>query len=283
MESIKNLKKDFVETNSIKLHVVTVGSGKPLFLLHGFPDFWYGWKNVIPELSKDYKLIIPDLRGYNKSDKPIGVKNYKIETLIDDIKGLCEAYKYDKICLAGHDWGGIISWAFAEKYSDLVEKLIILNAPHPKVFQKTLVYNKKQQKASAYVFQLQKKDGEKFLFENDYLALRISVFENARNRKAFSKEDKKKYKKAWHQPNAIMSAVNYYKAFAGPYQGTGEIKVPTLVIWGMKDDFLKPVQLEGLDEYVEKFRIVKSEMASHWILYDDPELVIKEIRNFLKK
>jgi len=283
MDSVKNLKKDLIETNSIKLHVVTAGSGKPLFLLHGFPDFWYGWKNVIPELSKDYKLIIPDLRGYNKSDKPKGVENYKVEILINDIKGLCEAYNYDKICLAGHVWGGIVSWVFAEKYPHLVEKLIILNAPHPKIFQKTLVSDKKQQRASAYVFQFQKKDGEKFLLENDFMALRLSIFENTRNRKAFSKEDKKKYKKAWTQPNAILSAVNYYKAFAGPYQGKGQIKVPTLVIWGMKDDYLKPVQIEGLGEYVKNFKIIKSEMSSHWILQDDPELVIKEIRKFIKK
>ena len=283
MVLIKNLKEDFVETNSIKLHVMAGGSGKPLILLHGFPDFWYGWKNVIPELLKSNKLIIPDLRGYNKSDKPKGVNNYKVETLIDDIKGLFEAYNFEKAFIAGHDWGGILSWIFAENYPNLVEKLIILNAPHPKIFQKTLVSDKKQQKASVYLFQFQKKGGEKFLFENDYFALKLSVFENTRNRKAFSKEDKKKYKEAWSQPDAIVSAVNYYKAFAEPYQGMGEIKVPTLVIWGMKDDFLKPVQLERLEEYVQNLKIVKSEISSHWILHDDPELVIKAIRNFIKK
>ncbi|NHI94011.1 MAG: alpha/beta hydrolase [Candidatus Lokiarchaeota archaeon] len=283
MTILNDLREEYIHTNGINLHTIISGSGKALVLLHGFPDFWYGWKNLIPELQKDFQLIIPDLRGYNTSDKPEGIQNYKIEILIEDVRGICEALKLDKIYLAGHDWGGIISWVLAERYPELVEKLIILNAPHPVIFQKTMKEDIQQKKASVYVMQFQKEGGEIFLFENDFFALKFSVFENTKNRKAFSKADKEKYKSAWSQPNAVKSAVNYYKAFVEPYQGTGKIDVPTLVIWGMKDDYLKPVQLEYLPEYVKKLKIVKSEKSSHWIMYDDPELVIMNIKEFLKK
>jgi len=134
MELFNEIEEKMIETNGIKLHTVMIGEGPPLVLLHGFPDFWYGWKSVIPGLKSDYKLIIPDMRGYNLSDKPEGVENYKIELLIDDIKGLIETLQLGKIFLAGHDWGGIVAWAFAEKYPELVQKLAILNAPHMKIF-----------------------------------------------------------------------------------------------------------------------------------------------------
>ncbi|MFX1390352.1 MAG: alpha/beta fold hydrolase [Promethearchaeota archaeon] len=267
----------YIETNGVKLHTIIVGNGKPLVLLHGFPEFWYCWSKVIPLLRNDFKLIIPDMRGYNLSDKPKGVENYKVEILIEDIKGLCEEFGLHKFNLAGHDWGGAVAWIFAEKYPELLEKLIILNAPHHKIFAQKLKTDKKQQKASFYIFEFYKPDGEKFIINNNFEQLRNFVFtEN------FSDTDKQKYIQAWSQPGAIQGGVNYYKANSSFENWTGIIKVPTLVIWGMKDLFLTPQLLDGLSNYVKDLRIETNEKSSHWITHDFPNFVSSKIKEFLQ-
>ncbi|NVM19663.1 MAG: alpha/beta hydrolase, partial [Candidatus Lokiarchaeota archaeon] len=193
MKLVDDIEEVFVETNGIKLHTMIIGEGPPLILLHGFPDFWYGWKSVIPGLKNDYKLIIPDMRGYNLSDKPKGVDNYKIEILMDDIKGLIESLGLESVFLAGHDWGGVVAWAFAEKYPKLLRKVAILNAPHSKIFQQKLRNDKNQQKASFYIFEFLKPNGENFLFENDYKWLKFAVFEGMINKSNFTDFDKEQY------------------------------------------------------------------------------------------
>ncbi len=130
MNLFKEIEEVYIDTNGIKLHTIVIGSGEPIILLHGFPEFWFCWKSVIPELKENFKLIIPDMRGYNLSDKPNDVKKYKMEYLIGDIKGLIEELNLKRVYLAGHDWGGVVAWAFAEKYPELLKKLIIINAPH---------------------------------------------------------------------------------------------------------------------------------------------------------
>ncbi len=272
------IKEKYVEINGIKLHTILIGSGEPLMLLHGFPDLWYGWKNVILGLKDKYKLIIPDLRGYNLSDKPKGVNSYNVSILIEDIRKLSEKLNLGKFNLAGHDWGGVVAWVFAEKYSDMLKKLIILNAPHPKIFQEKLRTDKEQQKASYYIFEFLKPDGENILFEDDFKWLKRAVFGSVRN-----KIDRKKYIEAWSQPDALISGVNYYRANLSFDEWTGVINVPTLVIWGIKDAALLPQLLEGLSDYVEDLEIVRSETSSHWIMHDDPDLVNSSILEFIDR
>jgi pimeloyl-ACP methyl ester carboxylesterase len=285
MNFYNEIEELFIKTNSIKLHTILIGSGKPLILLHGFPDFWYGWKNIIPGLKDDFKLIVPDLRGYNLSDKPKGLENYKIEILVEDIKGLIDNLdlKSDNIYLVGHDWGGVIAWCFAEKYPNLLKKLIILNAPHPKIFQEKLRTSKAQQKASFYIFEFLKPNGEKWLFDGDFKWLKWAVFEGVIDKKNFTEFDKKQYLDAWSQPDAILGGVNYYRANLTFDNWTGIIEVPTLVIHGMKDIAVLPHVLDDLNRYVKNLKIVKSEKSSHWVMHDDPKLVISQIKNFIKK
>lgn len=286
VKSIKELfsetEEQFIETNGIKLHTIIIGSGEPLILLHGFPDFWYGWKNVILGLKDKFKLIIPDMRGYNLSDKPKGINNYNLKSLVEDIRGISETLNLGKFNLAGHDWGGVVAWAFAEKYPTQLNKLIILNAPHPKIFQEKLRTDKAQQKASSYIFKFLEPEGERFLFEDDFKMLKLAVFESMKNKKDFTDFDKQKYLEAWSQPDAIINGVNYYRANLDFDEWIGVINVPTLVIWGMKDTALLPQLLEGLSEYVTDLKIIKSEHASHWIMHDDPELVNVNIEKFIK-
>ena len=280
MELLNEIEEKFVETNNIKLHTIVIGEGPPLVLLHGFPDFWYGWKSVITSLKKYYKLIIPDMRGYNLSDKPEGVEKYKIEILVEDIKGLIESLSLGKVFLAGHDWGGVVAWAFAEKYPELLQKLAILNAPHMKIFQQKLRTYKKQQKASFYIFEFLKPDGEKFLFKDDYKWLKFAVFEGMKNKSNLTDFDKEQYLSAWTQPGAILGGVNYYRANVSFDDWTGKIRVPTLVVHGMKDIAVLSSVLDGLSDYVDDLKIVRAENSSHWVMHDQPKLVVSSFKEF---
>lgn len=282
MEIFNEIEEKYIKINGITLHTIITGSGEPLILLHGFPDFWYGWKNIILGLKDKFQLIVPDMRGYNLSDKPDGIENYKLDILIEDIKGLSEKLGFTKFNLAGHDWGGMVSWALAEKYPEILKKLIILNAPHPKIFRKLITKDNDQKKASGYIVRFLK-EGESFLFENNFQALQLSVFGTAKNKKAFSEFDKEKYIEAWSQPGALTGGVNYYKANRSYEEWSGIINVPTLVIFGMKDIFVLPKVLEGLEDFIKDLKIVRIENASHWIMHDDPELVNSSIQSFLRE
>ncbi|MFX0022121.1 MAG: alpha/beta fold hydrolase [Candidatus Hermodarchaeota archaeon] len=277
MPNLNNIEELFIETNGIKLHTIIVGSGEPLIMLHGFPEFWYCWSKTIPLLKDDFKLVIPDMRGYNLSDKPKGVENYKVEILVDDIKGLCEELGLGKFNLVGHDWGGAVAWIFAEKYPELLNKLIIINSPHTKIFSQKLRTDREQQKASFYIFEFYKPNGEKFIIENDFEQLKKFVFTSS-----FSEIDREKYIEAWSQPGAIEGGVNYYRANQSFKKWTGIIEVSTLVLWGMRDKFLTPQLLDGLTEYVKDLQIEKNEEASHWITHDAPEFVSSKIREFIQ-
>ncbi len=278
MELFDEIEVKLIKTNGIKLHTVMIGEGPPLILLHGFPDFWYAWKSVIPGLKKHYKLIIPDMRGYNLSDKPKGISNYKIELLIDDIKGLIESLSLGKVFLAGHDWGGAVAWAFAEKYPDMLQKLAILNAPHMKIFSQKLRTDKQQQKASYYIFEFLKPDGEQFVIKDDFKWLKWAVFSGTK--KNFTDFDKEQYLSAWTQPGAILGGVNYYRANLNFKDWTGKITVPTLVIHGMKDIAVLSSVLDDLPDYVADLKIIRAESASHWVMHDVPDLIVSSFKEF---
>ncbi len=280
LEIFNNLKESFIHVNDLKLHVMIAGSGKPVLLLHGFPDFWYGWKNIIIRLQDKFNLIVPDLRGYNLSDKPKGIENYKIDLLVEDIKNLAKELKIDSFYLVGHDWGGVIAWCFAEKYPEHVKKMLILNAPHPKIFQEKLRYDEMQRKASFYIFEFLKPKGEMFLLENDFNWLKKVVFNGTVKKDAFTEEDKRMYLKAWKQEGAIEAGVNYYRANLNFDEWTGIINVPTFVMHGMKDVAIMPSILEELSNYVKKLEVEKVNDSSHWIMYDAPQKVVNKIIEF---
>ena len=285
MELLEEVEERYIETNGIKLHTVLIGEGEPIIMLHGFPEFWYSWKNVILGLKDEFKLIVPDTRGINLSDKPEGIENYKIKLLVDDIKGLAEAFQLDKFILVGHDWGAIISWYFAGIYPELLKKLVIISVPHPLCMQKAFMKSKEQRKASAYVFDLIKPNAVEMFRENDYQMVReeSGIFNN------MNEFDEQKYREAWAQPGSLEAGCNYYRAaFDPPTRGTGikewdgTITVPTLVIHGMLDHAILPVTLEGLEDYVKDLKIIRSENSSHWMMDDVPELIISSIREFVR-
>ena len=278
MESIE---EKYIEVNGIKLHTMIVGSGEPIIMLHGFPDFWYAWKYVILALKDDFKLIVPDTRGINLSDKPEKVEDYEINLLASDILELSKKLNLGKFTLVGHDWGGVIAYYFAFKYPELLKRLIICNSSHPAIHRKKMKSDDKQRRSGGYLTQLMKPGVEETLFRNNMFFLKGIVFGTARRKGAYSEEDKQKYIEAWSQPNSILNGINYYRANKYVSKLIGNIEVPTLVIHGMKDNFIRPITLEGLSDYVKDLKIVKVENASHWVMHDAPELVSSSIREFI--
>ncbi len=263
------IEERYIETNGITLHTIIIGVGKPLVLLHGFPDFWFGWKKLIPLIKDNFQLIIPDMRGYNLSDKPEGVENYRVEHLIEDIHGLINHFGFESVYLAGHDWGGVLSWFIAEKYPTKIKKLAIINAPHLKIFQSKLKNDAAQKKASSYIFRFLQPDSEKIILANNFQVLRGGL-----------KEDEDKYMAAWSQPGSITCGINYYRANMDYEDWTGIIEVPTLVIHGMKDGAILPVVLDGLDKYIKDLKIVRAEELRHSAQKEDPQMVASEFINF---
>ena len=157
----------YATVNGVKLHYVTEGKGQVILFLHGFPEFWYEWKNQLAEFGKDYQAVAPDMRGYNLSDRPAKVEDYTVPLLIEDIHAfLAKVSEGRKAILVAHDWGGALAWIYAAKYPETLDKLIIINAPHPTIFARELASNPKQQQASGYMTFFQRPDAEKTLSAN---------------------------------------------------------------------------------------------------------------------
>lgn len=288
---------EYVTVNGVKLHYVTQGKGQVILFLHGFPEFWYAWKDQLPEFGKTHQAIALDMRGYNLSEKPPKVTDYAVPTLVADIKAFLEKVsKGKKAILVAHDWGGAIAWVYAAMYPDTLEKLVIINAPHPTIFTRELQSNPAQQKASAYMNFFRSENAEQLLSANDYGALVTGVFGSSSKPDSFTQEDRKAYIAAWSQPGALTGGLNYYRAAnLGPPSADSKeksglatmtlppVKVPTLVIWGEKDTALLTGNLDGLDKVVPSLTIKRIPNGSHWVVHEEPETVNKAIHEFLKR
>ncbi len=292
----------YVKINGLKLHYVAKGEGKTILFLHGFPEFWYEWRRQLLEFGKDYQAVAFDMRGYNLSDKPEKIEDYAVPLLVADVKGMLDYLsKGKKAILVAHDWGGGVAWAFAIAHPEYLEKLIIINAPHPGIFARELQSNPKQQQASAYMNFFRSPEAEAALSANNYALLARAVFDSSTKPEVFTAEDRQAYLEAWSQPGALTGGLNYYRAARiGPpaqqAEGSGAkpdpapfvrstsltVKVPTLVIWGGKDTALLTGNLEGLDQYVPDLQIKLIPNGSHWVIHEEPELVNRYIREFIK-
>lgn len=292
------LTHDYAEVNGVRLHYARAGKGKKLILfVHGFPEFWYEYKNQLEVFGNDYTAVAPDMRGYNLSSKPAELEKYEVKYMVEDLRQLAEKLGHKKFTLVAHDWGGAIAWAFAIAHPDYLEKLVIINAPHPGVFARELAQNPEQQKASAYMLMFRSPQAEQTLSANNYAALVQAVMGDGLKNGTFTEEDKKAYIEAWSQPGALTGGLNYYRAArVGPPAPGGEkseanfaagapslvVNVPTLVIWGEKDTALLTGNLDGLEKYVPKLTIKRIPDGSHWVIHEKPDLVNQYIREFIK-
>ena len=284
----------YADVNNIRLHYVTVGKGKLIMFLHGFPEFWYEWKNQLAEFGRDYQAVALDMRGYNLSSKPVEVEQYRMKYLINDIRALAEHLGYKKFILVAHDWGGGVAWQFAIRHPEYLEKLIIINAVHPVTFMRELRDNPAQQKASQYILVYRTPEAEDILEKNNYAVLVSSLLKDGIEQGYFIEEDRKAYIEAWSQPGALTGGLNYYRAaHLGSFTGESDdslsadpslftVAVPTLVIWGEKDKWLLTGNLEGLKKYVPNLTIKRIPDGSHWVIHEKPGLVNSYIREFIE-
>ena len=205
-------KNQYAEVNGVRLHYVTQGKGPLIIFLHGFPEFWYEWKDQLPEFGKDHRAVAPDMRGYNLSEKPVGVDRYQMKDLVEDVRALAEHLGYKKFILVGHDWGGGVAWSFAIAHPEYLEKLIIVNCPHPAVLARELAENPAQQKASQYMLLFRSPQAEQTLSANNYAALVDGVLGDGLKSGVFTDADKQAYIEAWSRPGALTGGLNYYRA-----------------------------------------------------------------------
>jgi epoxide hydrolase 4 len=279
----------FVETNRIRLHCISQGEGELVVLLHGFPEFWYSWRYQIPALSRYFKVVVPDLRGYNDSDKPDS--GYDLDTLSADILGLIEALGYKSARIVGHDWGGAIGWHLAQKFPRILDRLAILNAPHPQRFLQELSGNVDRLHRSWYFLLFQVPGIPEWLIQNNLKEVVKNLFrEQAVRKGAFSREDTQIYQEALAKPGVLSAIANYYRHFLSPEnwlvhwgKSPEPITVPTLVLWGEEDSLLSKTLTEGLDRLIAApFKLRLIPQCGHWIQQEVPQTVNRELLAFLR-
>jgi pimeloyl-ACP methyl ester carboxylesterase len=275
------------KVNGLRFHYVEAGSGPLVILLHGFPEFWYCWRRQVPVLAEaGFRVLAPDLRGYNETDKPHGVENYRIPFLVDDVAGLIEQAGEQRAVVVGHDWGGVLAWKLAISRPERVDRLIVLNAPHPAAFRREL-RRAEQLRRSWYVFFFQLPWLPEWTIRAGNFALLEKVFRNDPvHPGAYTPEDVERYKRALGKPGALTAALNWYRAamrFPGlASHDTRPVAAPTLLIWGERDRALGLRLTEGLQRWVPRLRVERLPDASHWVQNDDPESVNRLMLEFLR-
>lgn len=291
------LQHEYADVNGVRLHYVRAGAGKLILFAHGFPEFWYQWRRQCIEFERDHLVLAPDLRGYNLSSKPASLEQYSVPVLVEDLLALARYHGQEKFILVGHDWGGVVAWAFALLHPEALEKLVILNAPHPAIFERELRENPAQQRASQYALMFRNAMAERVLSAGHYALLVQTVLSDGLKQGYLDADDQHAYLEAWSQPGALTGGLNYYRAVPMKAGGHGgephpdftsylprlRVEIPTLVIWGEQDIYLLTGNLEGLESYVPRLTLKRVHDASHWIIHEKPELVNRYLREFLEE
>jgi pimeloyl-ACP methyl ester carboxylesterase len=282
--------------NGIRLHYASSGErGRRLLVfLHGFPEYWGAWEEILPAFGKDCYAVAPDLRGYNLSSQPRESSAYRLRVVVDDLVQLTGALGYERAAFIGHDWGGSLGWRLASACPQRVERLVVLNAPHPSALARELSCNPAQQAASRHVNWLRSADMEQALAAGDFARLKEWLRAMPRAGHAWLTPARlERYVAVWRR--GLTGALNYYRA--SPLHPavesseatsalrldpeTFQVTVPTLVLWGMRDESLVPDLLQGLEQWVPDLRIEAFAAATHWILHEEAPRVAERIRAFL--
>ncbi len=278
----------FIKTNGINLHYVSQGEGKLMLMLHGFPEFWYSWRYQIAEFAANYRVVALDLRGYNDSDKPKDISAYKMSQLLADVKGVINGLGYEDCILVAHDWGGAIAWNFAYEYPAKIEKLIVMNLPHPAKFLEGLKTLRQLQK-SWYIFAFQIPWLPELIFQaNNYQAIASTFINMAIDKSAFPPEVLAQFQNAAAKPGALTAMINYYRANFELFshkttKNWSVLNIPTLMIWGEEDTALGKELTYGTSLYVRDLEIKYIQDCSHWVQQERPKLVNQYMRSFLNK
>ena len=273
------------------MHLARAGSGPPMVLLHGFPECWYSWRHQLRALSDRHACVAPDLRGYGETDAPSGVANYTIEKLAGDVADLIAALGRERAIVVGHDWGGVIAWATALMRPEIVERLIVLNCPHPRKYLATIRRDPRQMLRSWYIlfFQIPWLPEALLRMRKAALVGRM-IRDSAYVKEAFSDDDLAHLREAFKNPYAATAAINYYRALMRrelwrppPDHWTRRtIAAPTMLIWGEHDVALRKELTFGMEGlFTGPFRLEYIPDAGHWVQQERPERVNELIRTFL--
>lgn len=284
-------------STGVTLNVAVAGpeGAPPVILLHGFPESHRTWRGVAPLLEDSFRLIMPDQRGFAGSDRPLDVDEYETDKLLGDIFALAEALGVERFALVGHDWGGAIAWPAAMRNDPRLTKLAIVNAPHPLIFQKSLIEDADQRAASQYINWFRVPGAEKAIEAMGFDAFFQKTFMSHVELASVSEEEKQQYIAEWSQPGGMLPMLNWYRAtklivpppgatVAEPdflLRAFPKIHVPTLVVWGLKDPALLPLQLDGLDALVDDLTVVKLPDVGHFAPWEAPDQVASSLRDFL--
>jgi epoxide hydrolase 4 len=278
----------YADLGDVRLHYVEAGEGPLVLLLHGFPQFWYQWRHQIPALvGAGFRVVAPDMRGYNLSDKPLGVRAYRVELLARDVERLIVACGGEAADVVGHDWGAIVAWTAAMRHPERVEKLAILNVPHPARFPDGLLSPMQLLRSSyAFFFQIPRLP-EEVIRAGDFALLRSVLRGDPVRPGTFSEEDVQRYVEAISRPGALTATINYYRSLLRNPRETRallkRIEAPVLVIWGERDRFLSRRLSEPPHLWVPDLLGVKRlPDASHWVAEDRPLEVNTLLLDFLR-
>ena len=284
-----SLERHWVDRGEVRLHVRASGpkDGPLVVLLHGFPEFWYGWRHQIPALAEaGYRVVVPDQRGYNRSDAPRAVAAYDLDVLVDDVCAVIDATGRARASVVGHDWGAMVAWHLAHAHPERLRRLAVLNVPHPHVFRETLRASPKQLLRSTYAlfFQIPALP-EWLLGRNDGQGLAALLRWSGRT-DTFSDADLDCYRRAWRRPGRLRGMLHWYRAAARRALRSSPpstpIDVPTLVVWGAQDVALSRRMAAPSAAMSSRGRSQVLEGATHWVQHDAPTAVNRLLRDHLE-
>jgi pimeloyl-ACP methyl ester carboxylesterase len=270
------------------LHAETAGpeDGPLVVLLHGFPEFWYGWRHQIGGLARSgFFVVAPDQRGYNLSGKPRGIRNYTLDKLAGDITGILDHYGRERAMISGHDWGAAVAWHLAIHHPERVERLAILNVPHPGAMNRALLQPLSGQFSRSWYALFFQLPGlpELLLRAHRFAAMRRMLRVSAAHPNTFTAEDLARYVEAWSQPGALTAMLNWYRAVlqgGTRYANQERVRVPTLILWGERDIALVSDLAEMSLAYCDDGRLVRFPEASHWVQHEAAERVTSRMAAF---
>ena len=283
----------YAAVNGIRLHYAESGSGDNLvILLHGFPEFWYAWQKQLIALSEKFHVVAPDMRGYNLSDKPSRVEDYRIDKLVADAIGLLDHFGAKQAAIVGHDWGAGVAWAIAQKYPERVSRLAVLQVPLQAAWRANLTLKQFMRSWYMFFFQIPRLP-EWLIARQNFRAIERTFQEKVGRKNSFTQQDVERYKEAVRQPGALTAAVNYYRANlfdrllvrkqTKDKQGDGRIQVPTLFIYGEQDFAIIPATVRGLEKFIDAdYSEVRIPDSGHWVQNEAPEEVNAALLEFLK-
>jgi pimeloyl-ACP methyl ester carboxylesterase len=282
--SVENLS---FKNGDVGLHAVAAGpeDGPVVVLLHGFPEFWYGWdRQIEPLAAAGFRVIVPDQRGYNLSSKPAGVAAYGLTELVSDVIAIADQLGQEKILLAGHDWGAAVAWSAALLHPQRVAKLAVLNVPHPSVMRKFLSTRPRQFLRSWYMFFFQLPWLPEAIFSAFHFRVGSRSLLRSSRPGTFTTEDLAQYRSAWSQPGALTAMINWYRALFRTRAKFPDktVRVPTRILWGERDDFLLTEMAHESLRYCTSAELFTFANASHWLQHEEPARISELLIDFFR-